>query len=551
MDNNNTTKKHDYDYVIIGSGFGGSVSAYRLSQKGYKVLVIERGKWWKAEDFPKSNWNLPKWLWFPEARMFGIMKMTIHRHVSIISGAGVGGGSLVYANTLPIPKKRFFEHGPWKGLRDWENDLKPFYSVAKKMLGVAQNIKLFEVDDAYKQMAKEMEGVGEDKFSPTDVGVFFGEAGKTVPDPYFDGEGPERAGCTHCGACMTGCPHNAKNTLDKNYLYLAQKLGTEIWAEKNVVDVQTLGDESGSDGYGIQYKSSTAWIKGKPKVVTAKNVIFSGGVLGTVKLLLKTKKNNSLPNLSDRLGDYVRTNNEALIGITNLDGTKDLSKGLAIGSIINVDEDTHVEPCRYIEGSGFWRILMWPVSNGSNVFIRLGQIVMDFIKNPIKNLKWLCVKNYGKRTSFILFMQTIDSTLKFSMNKLGIMVSSVESGKKPTPFIPLAYDMAKRLEKILNAKASTMNLEALAGIPSTAHILGGCAMGETIKDGVIDKDNKVFGYQNMYVCDGSMISANPGVNPSLSITAITEHAMSKIPNKNGVEAKAKPEKETTAVMETH
>jgi cholesterol oxidase len=521
-------EKFDYDYLIVGSGFGGSVSALRLSEKGYKVLVVERGKWFKDTDFPKTNWNLPKWLWFPKIRFFGIMKLSIYNHVTVISGSGVGGGSLVYANTLPVPKSPFFKNGSWAELRDWETELKPHYQTALTMLGAAKNPKLFDSDFVVQEIARRMGKL--DKFEATDVAVFFGEPGKEVPDPYFGGKGPTRTGCTHCGACMTGCRHNAKNTLDKNYLHLAQQLGTEIWAEKEVVDVKPLSDDGGK-GYEVSVKDSTKFFK-KTKTVKAKGIVFAGGVIGTVKLLLQLKQKASLPNLSDKLGTDIRTNNEALIPVTSIDNKgKDYTKGVAIGSILHTDENTHLEPCRYHYGSGFWRLMVWPMTKGDNVFSRLADLVLGIIKKPVAFLKLIFVRDWAKNTPIILFMQTLDSTLQFSLNAIGRMNSKVSTGKKPTPFIKEAVGIAEQFADIINGIPTTMSLETLFAIPSTAHILGGCPMGADEKQGVIDKDNKVFGYKNMLVCDGSMISANPGVNPSLSITAISEKAMSVMPSK--------------------
>jgi cholesterol oxidase len=329
---------------------------------------------------------------------------------------------------------------------------------------------------------------------------------------------------------MTGCRHNAKNTLDKNYLYLAQQLGAEIWAEKEVVDVRPLSND-GEIGYEVSIKDSTKFFK-KTKKVRTKGIVFAGGVIGTVKLLLQLKQKDSLPNLSEKLGTEIRTNNEALIPVTSIDSQgKDYAKGLAIGSILHTDENTHLEPCRYSYGSGFWRLLVWPMTKGDNVFARLGDLFLGIVKKPIAFLKLVFVRDWAKKTPIILFMQTLDSTLQFSLNGIGRMNSKVSTGKKPTPFIKEAIGIAEQFADIVNGIPTTMSLETLFAIPSTAHILGGCPMGADEKQGVIDKNNKVFGYQNMLVCDGSMISANPGVNPSLSITAISERAMSKIEQK--------------------
>ncbi|CAM4207686.1 GMC oxidoreductase [Gillisia hiemivivida] len=517
----------EYDYIIVGSGFGGSVSALRLSEKGYKVLVVEKGKWYKAKDFPKSNWNFKKWLWMPYLRFFGIMKLSIFKHIAIISGTGVGGGSLVYANTLPTPKTAFFNSGSWKELNDWENELKPYYKEALRMLGAAQNPKLFDGDLGLKKVAEDLNI--KKNFDTTRVAVFFGKPDQTVKDPYFNGEGPDRSGCNFCGACMTGCRYNAKNTLDKNYLYLAQKNGAEILAENEVVDVQPIGTADGSQGYEVSLKRSTR-IFGKHQKIKAKGVIFSGGVLGTVKLLLKLKL-KSLPNLSDKLGEDIRSNNETLISVSGLDKDKNYSKGIAIGSILDTDENSHLEICRYGEGSDAWKLAHLPYVTGSNVFSRLFKTLVKLLKNPVDYFKIYFVNGWAKNTVVLLFMQTLDSTLKFKRNALGQMTSTVSTGKAPTPFIPESINLVKAYRKAINGVSTSFALETLAGIPSTAHILGGAVMGKDHNTGVIDKDNKVFGYKNMFVIDGAMISANPGVNPSLSITAIAERAMDQIPAK--------------------
>jgi len=517
----------EFDFIIVGSGFGGSVCALRLAEKGYKVLVVEKGRWFSKEDFPKTNWNLRKWLWFPALRWYGIMRLTFFKGITIISGNGVGGGSLVYANTLPVPKKEFFTSGSWNGIEDWEKILSPFYKISQEMLGVVKNPKLYDGDEATKSLAK---NIGKEKnFSSTDVGVFFGEPDKTVDDPYFNGIGPERTGCNFCGGCMTGCRHNAKNTLDKNYLHLAGRHGAKIQADTVVYNVVPCGDKNGKEGYEVFCKPITGKPGKKIKYRTGA-VIFSGGVLGTIKLLLKLKQ-KSLPLLSDKLGFDIRTNNESLLSVTNIDGSKKMSEGIAIGSILHTDKDSHLEICRYSEGSGFWRLSHLPLSFGSNTFIRIIKMLIKVISQPIKYIKLYFVKNWAKRTAVLLFMQSIDSKLRFSIRRNGWLKSTVSEGKKPTAFIPHAGELALEYEKIVNGKATSFILEPLAGIPSTAHILGGAVMGQNKSEGVIDKDNKVFEYENMYICDGSMISANPGVNPALSIMAISERAMSIIPRK--------------------
>ncbi|MFT7057414.1 MAG: cholesterol oxidase [Roseivirga sp.] len=519
--------KMEYDYVIIGSGFGGSVSALRLSEKGYKVLVVEKGKWFKAKDFPKTNWNFKKWLWIPGLRFFGIMKISIFRQIAILSGTGVGGGSLVYANTLPIPKSKFFKTGSWSKLNDWENDLAPYYKEALRMLGAAKTPRLFDGDIALKKVAQKLGMEG--KFDSTNVAIYFGEENVTKPDPYFEGIGPERTGCNYCGACMTGCSNNSKNTLDKNYLYLAQKYGAEILAENEVYDVTPLTTEGGASGYEVAIKTSTNFFT-KRKKVKSRGVIFSGGVLGTVKLMLKLKT-GSLPNISDRLGHDIRSNNETLVSVSSLEKDKNFSKGVAIGSILDTDENSHLEVCRYAEGSNAWKLMHLPYVTGSTIFSRLSMVVVSLIKSPVKYFKTYFVNSWAKKTVVLLFMQTLDSTLRFKRNRFGLMSSTVSTGKKPTPFIPESVKLIKEYSKAVNGVSTSFALETIAGIPSTAHILGGAVMGENQSEGVIDKNNKVFGYEHLYVIDGAMISANPGVNPSLTITAIAERAMSQIPVK--------------------
>lgn len=523
-----TNENYDYDYVIIGSGFGGSVSALRLSEKGYKVLVIEKGKWFnKATDFPKTNWNLRKWMWLPALGMQGIFKLTFFRHVAVLSGAGVGGGSLVYANTLPVPNSPFFNTGNWKGLYDWENELNPYYEIAKKMLGAEKHPYMSRSDKAMQTLAEELGN--KDAFEKTNVAVYFGKPGVTVADPYFNGKGPDRTGCTLCGGCMLGCRFNAKNTLDKNYLFLAQQLGCEIKAEREVYDVIPL-NKDGSGGYEIKFKNSLSWFP-KKGTVKSKAVIFAGGVLGTMDLLLKLKE-TSLPNLSEALGKGVRTNSESLIGVTTYDKHVSFSEGIAIGSIVNIDENRHVEPVKYSEGAGFWRLLMAPMVQGKSIGIRFLRMIKDWVLHPVNNFKVYFVDDWSKRTHILLYMESIDSTLQMKRSKWGFVKTNLEEGNAPTAFNPVAQDIAKKTEQIINGKAMVMAHETLFGIPSTAHILGGACMGESAATGVIDKNNKVFNYHNMMICDGSMISANIGVNPSLTITAITEKAMSQIQPKS-------------------
>ncbi len=519
-------KDFSYDYIIIGSGFGGAVSALRLTEKGYKVLVIEKGRFFKPEDFPKTNWQLRKWLWWPALRMFGIQKVSFFKHISVLSGVGVGGGSLVYANTLPKPKSPFFNQGTWQGLEPWERVLEPYYKKAYQMLGAAENPYLAPADLALKKIAEKMNK----PFKPVKVSIFFGPKNKQVPDPYFNGNGPKRSGCNFCGACMTGCRYNAKNSLDKNYLYLAQKKGARILAEHEVIDIIPL-NKNGSKGYEVVFKKSTAYFA-KKKQLKTKGVIFSGGVLGTVPLLLKLKKTN-LPLLSDMVGKMVRTNNESLIFNTVYKGhlKGKMSEGIAIGSIMTYDENSHIEPVRYGKGSGIWGLLAVPTVHQSNFVLRSLTLLYKIIKYLPVRLKMLLFDDFAANSVVLLFMQHLDSTIQLKRNRWGIYTSQEKEGIKPTAFIPEALHFAHKFSKTIKAIPMVLFTESVSGIPSTAHILGGACMGQTDSEGVIDKNNKVFNYHNLYVFDGSMISANPGVNPSLSITAITEYGMSKIPPK--------------------
>jgi cholesterol oxidase len=497
-----------------------------LAEKGYRVLVLEKGKWFTENDFPKRNWNLKRWLWLPLLRFFGFFKISFFKNITVLSGVGVGGGSLVYANTLPLPKKEFFEAKSWAHLANWENELTAHYQTAGRMLGVVPNPHLQTGDLALQQLAQ---NIGkEEEFEPTPVAVYFGEPDLTVADPYFKGKGPQRAGCNFCGGCMTGCRYNAKNTLDKNYLYLAQQLGTKIQAESLVYDIEPLVSNDGSGGYLVRWKKSTGLFKRKGSF-TAGGVILAGGVLGTIPLLLKLKK-TSLPNLSDRIGYDIRTNSESLVGITTYNKETDFSKGIAIGSILHTDDYSHLEPVRYASGSGFWRIMMSPLVYGRNAGTRILKTFLTFFRHPIKSIRVMMVWNWARRTQILLYMRTLDSTLRFTRGIIGIG-SEMVKGKNPTPFVPEAKELTEKYAEIVNGKTIVLLTETIFGIPTTAHILGGAVMGRNVNEGVINPDNQVFGYQNMYICDGSAISANPGVNPSLTITAIAERAMSKRPKK--------------------
>jgi cholesterol oxidase len=514
-----------YDYVIIGSGFGGSVSALRLSEKGYKVLVIEKGDWKKPGDFPETNWNLKKWLWYPFLGFRGIFKLTFFRHLSVISGVGVGGGSLVYANTLPIPEDNFYKSGSWNGLLEWKEELKDYYSLAKKMLGVSPNPQLFDGEKFLRKLADSENKIND--FEHTDVGVFFGDSERYIPDPYFDGKGPERIGCSFCGKCMTGCNHGAKNTLDKNYLHLAQNFGAEILAGNFVTDVNPSNGE-----YLVYYRKSGSYFAKKYAIKT-KGIIFAGGVLGSVPLLLKLRE-TSMKDISMMAGKDIRSNNESLIFVTSSEKEIDMSKGVAIGAIWKTNENSHLETVRYGSGSGFWRIGVLPMVTEPHFIKRLGKLFYNTIISDLGLwLKLYFVRNFAKKTIVLLYMEDLEGKLMMKRGKF-LPYTKIQDGKPPNAFLENAHKLANKYGKMVKGRARTFFLESFSGIPSTAHILGGAVIGKNTNEGVIDTDHKLFGYENIYVCDGSAISANPGVNPSLTITAMTERAISKIPIKSNI-----------------
>ncbi|HET9908932.1 MAG TPA: GMC family oxidoreductase [Anaerolineales bacterium] len=519
-----------FDYVIIGSGFGGSVSAMRLTEKGYSVLVLEKGKRYEDKDFAKTNWHYWKYLWAPALHAYGILQVSILKGVMVLHGAGVGGGSLGYANVLEIPSNETFATPAWNRGMNWGKVLRPHYETAKKMLGVARNPRLWTADDILKQIA-EKSGMGY-TFRATDVGAYFGEAGVTVPDPFFGGEGPERAGCTHCGGCMVGCRYNAKNTLPKNYLYFAEKNGAKVQAESEVVDVRPWVERA---HYEVTYQSSTAAIKRKHKVY-AKNVIFSAGVMGTMRLLLDLRDvKQSLPKLSGRLGQMVRTNSEALLGSVARRSDVNYSEGVSISSIYNYDEITRVEPVRYPDGSSLMRFLAAPmIDRDASIPVRLLRFFIWALTHPMDFLKAMVLPGWAHNATILLVMQHADNRMRFRMGRSLYtlfrrgMVAEKEPGYEIHAHVKGSHELTRNFAKMTNGVALGSLGENLLGLPTTAHILGGAPIGRDSSEGVVNERFEVHNYPGLYIIDGSIMPANPGVNPSLTITALAEYAMSKV-----------------------
>jgi cholesterol oxidase len=530
-----TTPSDTVDFVVIGSGFGGSVSAMRLAEKGHRVVVLERGKRFRDEDFARTTWNIRKYVWAPAARCFGILQISPFKNVIVLHGSGVGGGSLGYANVLEVPSDELFQAPAWRHMADWKAILMPHYDTAKRMLGVAPNPRRWPADFVLQRIAKELGQ--EHTFRATTVGAFFGEPGAEVPDPYFGGEGPSRTGCTHCGGCMVGCRHGAKNTLVKNYLFFAEKWGAEVRAESEVRDIRPLppGQPDGAR-YEIVYRRSTAWFGRAPlHRIRTRNVVVSAGTLGTLRLLFRCRDvTRSLSRISRRLGDIVRTNSEALLGVVNRSLATDYSEGVAITTIFNADPVTRIEPVRYPAGSDLMRLLAGPLLDSGSLSLRLLKSVADVFRRPSDFLRTHVLPGWARRTTIMLVMQTEDNRIRLRLGR-GLptlwrrnLVSHPDDQASIPSKIDIGHHVTRRFAELTNGIPSGTVNEALLNIPMTAHILGGCPFGRDATDGVVDLDCQVHNYPGLYVVDGSIVPANPGVNPSLTITALAEYAMSRV-----------------------
>ncbi|MFJ8788223.1 GMC oxidoreductase [Streptomyces sp. NPDC102462] len=539
---------YDYDVIVVGSGFGGSVTALRLTEKGYRVGVLEAGRRFTRDTLPANSWDLRNYLWAPSLGMYGIQRIHLLGNVMVLAGAGVGGGSLNYANTLYVPPKAFFDDPQWKDITDWQEELTPYYDQARRMLGVRLNPTMTPSDVHLKAAARRM-GVG-DTFHPAPVGVFFGDGedadgrakarpGEQVADPYFGGAGPARRACTECGECMTGCRHGAKNTLNENYLHLAERAGAVVHPMTTVVSV--TDDSQG--GYAVATLPTGHRRKGAGRTFTARRVVLAAGTYGTQTLLHRMKAHGQLPYLSDRLGELTRTNSESLVGAQTDDrryrkahGTAkaDFTRGVAITSSIHPDADTHVEPVRYGKGSnamGGLAILQVPYAEGSS---RVLAWLANAARHPWLLVRSLSFRRWSERTIIGLVMQSLDNSLTTYLKPDGVgkgLLTARQGHGRPNPRqIKAAAEAASALAEEINGFPGS-NVGELMGTPLTAHFLGGCPIGDSRETGVIDPYHRLYGHPGISVVDGAAVSANLGVNPSLTITAQAERAMAYWPNK--------------------
>ncbi|GLW30940.1 GMC family oxidoreductase [Actinoplanes regularis] len=524
---------HDYDVLVIGSGFGGSVSALRLTEKNYRVGVLEAGRRYTSEELPKTSWDARKFVWAPALGLYGIQRIHLLRDVVILGGAGVGGGSLNYANTLYEPLAPFFTDPQWARITDWRDELADHYDQARRMLGVTQNPTVTEADNVIKSVADDM-GVGR-SFTLTPVGVFFGEAGRPpgteVDDPFFGGAGPKRHTCIECGSCMTGCRHNAKNTLDKNYLYLAERNGCVIHPMTTVVDVKPLP----GGGYAVHTVTTgrSARRRRNRRTFTAGQVVFSAGTYNTQRLMHRLRDTGSLPNISVRLGHLTRTNSESILGVKARAKNPAYTQGVAITSSIHVDEHTHIEPVRYGKGSNAMALLQTALTDGDQGHPRWVTWARTLLTQP-RQWTWFSPRNWSERTIILLVMQALDNsiTVRGRRNLLGryTLTSGPGHGEPNPTWIPAANDAARRVASKIDGVAGG-TIGEIANIPLTAHFIGGCPIGDSPETGVIDPYHRLYGHPGIHVADGSTVSANLGVNPSLTITAQAERAMSFWPNR--------------------
>ncbi|MFD4352673.1 GMC oxidoreductase [Nocardia sp. NPDC058518] len=519
-----THDKYDYDVVVIGSGFGGSVTALRLTEKGYRVGVLEAGRRWEPGNFPRTNWNVRKSIWMPTLGMTGPQRISVLGKCVVFSGAGVGGGSLIYGNTLYEPLPDFYTDRAWAHITDWKAELAPFYDQAKRMLGVVPNPRIGPKDEVLLQIARDR-GVA-DTFHRTRVGVFFneGKEGVEVADPYFGGAGPRRAGCIHCSECFTGCTHNAKNTTDVNYLYLAERNGAEVHPLTTVTSVEP----DGRGGYLIDTVRSNGKLRKDRRVFTAEQVVFAAAALGTQKLLHQLKRDGVLPQLSPRLGELTRSNSEAIIPVPSNTRT-DFAQGVAITSSIHPEPHTHIEVCTYGKGQNALFVQTVPMIDGGA--FRWLRFLLAMVLHPITFLRSQNAHRASERSVILLVMQSLDNSLT-SYLKGRRLLTRQGSGEPNPDWIPTAHEVAREYGAAIDGAPHNAATDIL-NIPATAHYLGGATIGDSPETGVIDPWQRVYGHPGLHIADGSAVTANLGVNPSLTITAQAERAMAFWPNKGG------------------
>lgn len=512
----------DYDVVVIGSGFGGSVSALRLTEKGYRVAVLESGRRWPAESIPTSNWNVRKSIWAPRLGLTGPQRISLLGKCAVFSASGVGGGSLIYGNTLYEPLPDFYTDRHWAHITDWRDELAPYYDQAKRMLGVAPNPRVTPADEVIRSIADDL-GVG-DTYHPTDVGVFFNETqpGVEVDDPYFGGAGPRRSGCIHCARCFTGCPHNAKNTTPTNYLYLAEQAGATIVELTTATKVRPMA----GGGYAIDTERSDRWIRKGRRTFTAEQVVFAAAALGTQKMLHKMRDEHVLPELSPRLGELTRSNSEAILNVFSR-VRDDFAEGIAITSSIHPEPDTHVEVCHYGKGQNALFPMSVPLVDGGA--FRFLRFLLAIVVHPLVFARSLNARHASEKSVILLVMQSLDNSLT-SRRRWGRLTTEQGTGEPNPTWIPLAHEVGRRFGEKVDGDVQSLAMDVF-NIPATAHYIGGCVIGEGPDSGVVDPYQRVFGHPGLHIADGSAVSANLGVNPSLTITAQAERAMAFWPNK--------------------
>ncbi|MER7702679.1 GMC family oxidoreductase [Kitasatospora sp. NPDC097605] len=552
-------REFDYDVVVVGSGFGGSVSALRLTEKGYRVAVLEAGRRFDRDELPRNSWDVAAYLWAPKLGLYGIQRIHLLANVMILAGAGVGGGSLNYANTLYVPPKAFFEDRQWRHITDWQEELAPFYDQARRMLGVRLNPTVTP-SDVHLRAAAERMGVG-DTFHMAPVGVFFGDGedgdgsartapGGEVADPYFGGAGPARRACVECGECMTGCRHGAKNMLTENYLYLAERGGAEIHPLTTVARIRERGEGFAVDVRRTDSRSTTDPVKAGARTITAARVVVAAGTYGTQSLLHRMRAAGHLPRISARLGELTRTNSEALVGAQTTDrrygARADFTKGVAITSSIHPDGNTHIEPVRYGKGSNAMGALSIAQVAGGGRVPRWLRYLGNSVKHPVTFARSMNQHRWSEKTIIGLVMQSLDNSITVSLKEKGLgkgTLTSRQGHGTPNPtWIPAAERGARALAEEINGfPGSTVG--EIFDIPMTAHFLGGCPIGDSPLTGVVDPYHRLYGHPGISVVDGAAVSANLGVNPSLTITAQAERAMSLWPNKGEPDPRPAPGEE--------